>query len=169
MACPNNLEDLSRVCNTAPGFEGILYVAREDEVSAFGTIVDGVIPTLTMVASKVFSKFEISTVPGKSDAESTPTGDQDAGAFENKFKCFHPGFSGNASTVLSDTRGKSFICIAVDLDGKRMVFGRKNNGVEIKTSFKNDGTKKGYDIEIIGVDKMLPVELAAGFTIPVAA
>jgi hypothetical protein len=167
MACPNNLESLTINCNTTAGFEGLLHITREDEVDSLGVIVDGVIPTITMVATKKFFTFPISIVPGKSVAASEQQGDQDAGAFQNSFKGFIPGFDGNTSTVLSDCRGKSYICVVTDLDGKRMVYGRKNVGVQVKAGYTNDGTKKGYDIEVLGIDKTLPIELAAGFTIPV--
>lgn len=160
MACPNTLDDLERQCDITLGFESVAYIAREDEVSTIGAATDGVVSTITMVATKKFYTLPVSTVPGKNKIESDTQGDDDASYLENKSELVIPGGSGAASAVLGDTRKNRYIVILVDKDGKKWILGAKNDGAAIKPKWVHDGSVKQYTLAITATSKFFPFEFS---------
>ena len=163
-ACPNTLENLEGLCDITLGFKGLAYIAREDEVATIGAAVDGVIPTITMVATKKFFSIQIAAAPGKNKIEATAQGDVDASFFENKCELVVPGGEGNASSVISDTRKNRYIVIVPDKNGKKWVLGEKEDGATIKPKWVHDGSVKQYTLEITATSKFLPLEFSG--TVP---
>lgn len=164
--CVKTLSDLERQCDITQGLESTIYVAYEDEVATIGTAVDGVVPTITMAATKYFSKVPISTILSKNSITSEMQGDADGNSLLNKLTVFSPGVAADKSIVIGDMRRPlGYIAIAVTKEGKKYIFGKKNDPADVKPGM-NVGETVGYSLEITHADKYFPLEFSG--TIPVA-
>ncbi len=146
--CCAALAEIARQCGpNAKGIKRNVYLACIDDID---TIPEPTVDTvkvetdITMVATKVFTIFNIGVTNQAFAAE--PVGDGDGSTLEYRIQFFIPRMDGDKASILNGTMNGEYVFIFEDKNGVQHIIGDKDDGALIKV--KPQADPNGYLISV---------------------